>query len=203
MDAVEEYRNKIYDKLNINNIKNKIVLDLGCGSGLDALWFRDNKRSFSIASDIQKDEMWPRLKKIPFFVSDARRLPLKNNSVDCIFIKDTLHHVDNYENIIFEIKRVMKKGAKSYIIESNRYNPISYVSLVKLRGHSHLSQSVFKKKIKEVFPNVKFVHFENHVYPVAGSIRKIIRVFEKIIDKIPLLRYFMSYNLAIVSGDDA
>ncbi len=48
-------------------------------------------------------------------VADIHNIPLKDNTIDCLFCTGTLEHVQNPETVIKEILRVLKKEGIVYI----------------------------------------------------------------------------------------
>lgn len=56
-------------------------------------------------------------------VSDASILPFADNSVDVVFSKEFIHHIEDYEVIFAEINRILKKGGVFLMIEpANKFS---------------------------------------------------------------------------------
>jgi len=75
------------------------------------------------------------------------------------------------------------------IIEANRYNPVSYVSMVKVAKHEHFSQKQLKKIVNQ--PNGQLITTETHVWPPR------LKKPGKLVDvtfKLPLLKGIRNYN---------
>lgn len=81
------------------------------------------------------------------------------------------------------------------IVEGNRYNPLFYPHMVKIRGHNHFRQSYFKDIILEVFPNAEFKFFEAHLYP--KRLIPIFKVYEYLMERYSPVR-LLAYNTAVV-----
>jgi SAM-dependent methyltransferase len=63
----------------------------------------------------------------PFFVSDARKLALRSNSVDLIISTSTLDHMDgaaDLENALRELYRVLRPGGRMALTLDNPWNPV-------------------------------------------------------------------------------
>lgn len=199
--TVSLFKKDFYERFGgLELFRDKTVLDLGCGDGEDAVEISMFAKKVT-GLDIQSHENWRKLKRknLRFDLGVGEKLPFKSNSFDGLFLKDVLHHVDDIEKTLREIKRVTTKGAVIVIIEGNRYNPLFYVHMTKIGGHEHLSQEEFKKLIKKYFKNIKFIHFESHFVPFINfSTLSFIIKIERVLDKIKLLQPILSYNAAII-----
>jgi ubiquinone/menaquinone biosynthesis C-methylase UbiE len=112
---------------------------------------------------------------------------------------DVLHHVDNPEEVIREIKRISKRNSRLIIIEANRYNPLFYIHMTKMLGHNHFTRGNFMNLITENFSNVEFKFVESHVWPTNNKfITSLLHKIEKIIDRIFFCCPFLAYNIAII-----
>jgi len=118
----EFYLNQYYHKTQISTVKKLVptsvtqVVDLGCSEGS---WYNDLKKlGFDeiIGIDISEE----RLKKArekgysKTITTNAKHIPLENNSIDFIFSNDMLVHVLNDDDkiqIFKECKRILKNNA--------------------------------------------------------------------------------------------
>ncbi|GEM_PF-958311 len=94
--------------INSYNLKNKKVLEIGCGRGA----FQDLVHDWTgvdIASSTQKY-----IKK-EFVVASADKLPFNSESFDAIWSITALEHVSNPEAALEEIVRVLKPGGVAYL----------------------------------------------------------------------------------------
>lgn len=198
--TLELWKKGMYAKTKISLFRNRKVLDIGCGDGEDS--FNISKIASRVyAVDIAKNIKWDSYKanNLTLRVANAQKLPFPDNYFNGIYLKDVLHHVDYPKKVLSEIRRVTKKGSVIILVEGNRYNPIFYIHMTKMKGHEHLTFTVFKKIIFEKFNNVKFFQFESHYIPISNHlffnlISKMIIFFFNI----PLLNRFKSYNMAII-----
>lgn len=199
---VQEYRSRIFRKLNIKYSEDFKILNFGCGQGHDNIDFADQSR-FVVGIDIEPFEEWSGLKvqNSNFIVCNGCFLPFKDNSFDIIFVKDVLHHINECDLVLREILRAVKTNGTVYILESNRYNPISYLHMTLLKKHQHFNKTYFKKLIISQFSrdNVIFSSFEAHVIPLKSSLlRSMFYSIENIMEKTPFINKFLSYNLAVI-----
>ncbi|HEX6977539.1 MAG TPA: class I SAM-dependent methyltransferase [Patescibacteria group bacterium] len=187
-------------KLRIDFCKNKTILDVGCGEGIDDIRFSKFAKKV-VGIDIEEFPSWKTFQsnKIVFKKANAEKLPFKSNTFDIVFSKDMLHHTPNPQKALREIKRIVKKNGVVIILEGNRYNPISFIHMTKLKGHEHFPQKLFRKMILGNFLNAKFYTFESHFIPFFGSIfLSLIFKFEDTFEKIPFVSSIHSYNIAVI-----
>jgi len=96
-------------------IKNKIVLDLACGTGYGSFELAKSGAKKVIGGDISKETIDYACKKykrknLSFFQMDAKNTNLVDNSVDVLVSFETIEHIPNYEKFLMEAKRVLKSG---------------------------------------------------------------------------------------------
>lgn len=202
MNTHKLFKKDFYERIGgLNQFKGLKVLDLGCGDGEDS--YEISKFAKKVTGvDILKSPFWKKKKKknLKFSVSKAEKLPFNSNSFNGFFLKDVIHHVEDMEMVMKEIRRVTTKNAKIVLIEGNRYNPLFYIHMTKIRGHEHLSFKDFRKLVLKYFPNAKFIHFEAHFIPFLDKkVFKFLILFERILPKIPFFKKLLSYNVAVIN----
>jgi len=109
--------------------------------------------------------------KPTFVVGDITKLDLEDDSSDICFLGGVLHHFPNYEVVLKEIDRVLKKGGIMIAIEPNSFNwpyRLSFYLVNKKKGVTpnefQLSPLKVKKDLKQYFGNIKLYQFrENNV----------------------------------------
>ncbi len=131
------------------------VIDIGCGEGY---YSRELSKSFSkdfLAFDISKDSIQLAAKSdysrlVKWFVSDLARLPIQDQSVDCIL---DIFSPANYE----EFKRVLKKDG--YLLK-----------LIPTENHlREIREKVGSQLEKKAYSNTKVVsHFQDH-FEIIGQ----------------------------------
>lgn len=202
---LSQYKADIFKKIKVDFKKGKTLLDVGCGDGTDAEIFIENFGLKVTGTDVYLDKNIANIKKLKFKKGSILSLPFPSQSFDYIFLHDVLHHVDEKtQNIekhikaLKELRRVCQKKGVICIVEGNRYNPLFYPHMVRLKKHEHFSQDYFYRLVKSVFPNARISHFEAHLYP--QSFLLVFKVYEWIMEHI-IPRHFSAYNMAVIVNE--
>lgn len=103
------------------NIRNKRVLDIGCGFGWFEHWATQQKVKKITGIDVSTEEiaLAKNLRKssVNFIVGSAIKLPFKENTFDTVVSWEVLEHIPkNTESLMFsEVFRVLKPGGKFFL----------------------------------------------------------------------------------------
>ncbi len=107
----------------IGEIKNKSILSIGCGAGMDCEWAAlEGANVFGIEVSSRLIKLAKRRfkrKKLnaKFIVGDMENLPFKPKIFDIVFSYDALHHSNSLLRSLLEVKKVTKKSIG--IVEPN------------------------------------------------------------------------------------
>lgn len=97
------------NKLDINIIKNKKILDIGCGSGRYTFALKEmGAREITAVDIFNKPANWP--KDIKYIKTELSKLPFKNEEFDFIFCNGSISHNKKWKGSIKEYRRVLKKN---------------------------------------------------------------------------------------------
>jgi SAM-dependent methyltransferase len=117
------------------------VLDLGCGKGAYSLELSKDV-DFVVSCDIERErlrafnsEIKKRGAKINPFLCDGVLLPFRDNSFDYIFLIEVIEHVRSEEDLLGEIKRVLKRSGLLIVFAPNKLYPMD-THIAKIYGHS-------------------------------------------------------------------
>ena len=121
----EDYPNKIYECL-LPQIKNKIVLDLGCGTGKFMQKFYDKATKY-YGLDLSDQQLNIAKRKVysnsvEFICCSAENIPLPDNSVDIIiatWVLGTILELDRRNKVLAEMRRVLKDNGSIYLVEND------------------------------------------------------------------------------------
>jgi ubiquinone/menaquinone biosynthesis C-methylase UbiE len=113
----------------MGDIRQKRILDLGCGAGESAVYFSLNGAEV-YACDIAEEfikvgELLSRKHNVSvkFNIGNAACLPYADGYFDFVYGNGVLHHV-KLQSAIDEICRVLKPGGRAVFIEPLCYNPV-------------------------------------------------------------------------------
>ena len=98
---------------------NMIVLDFGSGTGNHAIELkcRTGAAVYGVEpSDGMRENAVQKGSNVKFLKGDHKNIPLKNSSVDLIYMTDVIHHVPNLVIMFNEFARVLKHGGRICII---------------------------------------------------------------------------------------
>jgi len=169
------------------------VLDLGCGTGVSSIVLSNmgfNVTGIDISSNLidqaiklSEDVTIPWLKdgilqsdplknKPTFIVGDITNLDFEDNSIDICFLCGVLHHFPNYEAVLKETNRVLKKDGIMIAIESNLLNwpyRLSFYLVNRKKGVTPneypLSPIEVGNNVKKYFTDVKQSQFRENDVP--------------------------------------
>jgi ubiquinone/menaquinone biosynthesis C-methylase UbiE len=145
-------------------VKNKTVLDIASGEGYGSnLLSQYADMVFGVDIDqatIEASKKKYTAKNLEFKVGSADAIPLKDQSVDVLVSFETLEHHDKHDEMMKEIKRVLKPNGilvmstpdKRYYSDENNYNNPFHVK--------ELYLNEFKELIGRYFANTRF-YFQN------------------------------------------
>lgn len=105
-----------YKLLSITNIKDKVVADLGCGTGFVSLALANEAsivfsidNSSNMLKQLKSNYLDRNYKNLYLIKSSLDSLSLFDESVDAVFINMALHHIKDAKKAISEMHRVLKK----------------------------------------------------------------------------------------------
>jgi ubiquinone/menaquinone biosynthesis C-methylase UbiE len=182
--------------------KQKIILEIGCGTGELTQRFLRQQGQGLIAIDISLDLIKKAKEKIgglgvSFIACDAERLPLKDGCIDSLIGVSILHHLD-LNITIPEIARVLKPAGKIGFSEPNILNPqvfltkkIAFVSrwMGDVEGEVAFCRWVLRRQlISAGFRQIRVEPFD-FLHPcVPAPLINFVQFFGKLFERIPILR---------------
>lgn len=118
----------------------KLVLDLGCGAGIDSAEFCQNGARVvsvdltSTATRLTRDLLQEAGFSSPVVQAEATSLPFKPDSFDCVYCFGVLHHIPDARKAVAEIEGVLKPGGQVMVMLYHKDSLLYAYSIVYLRG---------------------------------------------------------------------
>ncbi len=178
-----------WNKLLKNNIRNKKVLDLGCGSGIFTKTLLKHGGKV-IGIDLSKELIEIAKKEIPkteFYVGDMQKLPFKSGKFDIVASNLVLHYLKNWNFVFKEVSRVLKK--KGIFLFYTNHPFVGAVSKKIIGGKTKFILNGYFNDHKRVYwdmlPGEK-IHLYRHTFEeISSSLYKSGFVIEQIIEPKP------------------
>lgn len=128
-------------------LKNFCILDIGCGNGLITGYLANYGNTVS-AVDVVDQRDLSFYNNYNFLLITDERLPFPDASFDMVISNHVIEHVDNHDQHVQEIQRVLKPGGICYFATPNRYFP--YEVHYKVFFLHWLPQKLFVKSLKAI-----------------------------------------------------
>jgi SAM-dependent methyltransferase len=134
--ATEPY---IRELLDLEGVKGKRVVEIGCGMGTDGVQFSQAGAVYTGidltpagASLTYRNHT---LRGLPAraVVSSAEQLGIASDSVDLVYSHGVIHHTPAIERAVDEIWRILKPGGRVHLMLYHRHSFNYYVSIMVLR----------------------------------------------------------------------
>jgi len=138
------------------SLKGKIVLDIGCGHGVDIVTY-EKKGALEVFGIDSSRSMIEEAKKIVkrkdnLFVGSMEKMPFKNNQFDIIVGRFSIHYLKNIDKAYEEFNRVLKKNGLLIIVA---HHPILGFMQSGCRDYwkrKVIKMNLYKNKVKITFP---------------------------------------------------
>ena len=161
--------------LNHINIKNKIIADIGCGTGRHWKKILEKEPGKLIGFDVSAGMLKILQQKFPgaetHLLINNKLKQLNNTSCDCIISTLTIAHIEHPEKAITEWNRVLKPAGQMIITD---YHPLALAKGGK-RTFSHDDHTITVKN---------YVHHIENLKAIATQLGlEVMRLIEKSIDE--------------------
>ena len=123
------------------NCKNKKILEIGCGGGIDSMEYSRNGGNVWAADltdeavEVTKGRIERNdFKNIKVEKVSVKDIPYEDNFFDVVHVFGILHHITDVDVGVKEILRVLKPGGSVYAMFYNKNSLLYYHSIMYLRG---------------------------------------------------------------------
>jgi len=188
--SLQDYMHEVF---RFADFSGKLVMDLGCGAGIDSAEFARNGAyvisvDFAQASIISTRDLL-REAGLPAYIvqADATSLPFREDVFDCVYCFGVLHHIPNVEEALAEIHRVLKPNGKVLAMLYHQDSLLYAYSIVYLRGIKE--GLLWKSTLDEILSNYS-ERREGNPYTRAYTKSEVRKLFEKFFDHLQIeVRY--------------
>jgi ubiquinone/menaquinone biosynthesis C-methylase UbiE len=142
--------------MEIEGKKNKSGADLGCGSGVITRQLSAHYKEF-IGLDISNNAIEycnnKRGVNDTYIRSNLEKIPLNKESINLVVCSEVIEHVEKYETMMLEIKRILKKNGVLILTTPNYSSTWPFVEFlwdVFGRGRNYRKQHISKMSIKKI-----------------------------------------------------
>lgn len=152
-----------------HEIKGKLILDCGCGTGRGAIKFAllgNDVTAIDISTKIAEkcsknaQELGLNVKTL---ACDCTKLPFEDETFDVVTTSAALHHMEDLHGTLNEIKRVLKSEGRVLFIAEPKRSVIrpKWMMDIKDRLSNQYDEKVTGKKVVELNPDVHIFDFKN------------------------------------------
>ncbi len=149
-------------------VKNKTILDFGCGHGVDAMKFVKLGAKKIIGVDVSKSMIDLAKKennhsKIDYFHLKGKKLPIKNEQVDLVFANFVVHYLADTKQQFKEIARTMKSDGNFVAVFNCLTSDLKFINkrvpMILGKGHHSTKIHVLSKSVEEIKTSLELAGF--------------------------------------------
>jgi len=101
------------------HVRDRVVLDLACGSGYGCFILANADARLVIGMDIALESAEDRGRSFALCTADAAKIPLQDHSIDVITSFETIEHVEDDQAFVSELRRVITPGGRLFLSTPN------------------------------------------------------------------------------------
>lgn len=154
-----------------NYAKDKVVLDIASGEGYGSnLLSKIASYVYGVDIDkntVEKAKFKYKSKNLKFLSGSTSRIPIEDNSIDLVVSYETIEHHEEHDQMMFEIKRVLKDDGMLIISSPDK---LYYTDLANFNNEHH-KKELYKGEFKSlIHQNFSFVQLLTQKFVKSGSI---------------------------------
>ena len=192
-----------FNELISENSKGKVVLDVACGFGRESIIAAKSNAELVVGIDLSPNSVKEgnelalknNLSNVIFSVADCENLYFDDDTFDIIICARMLHHIE-FERVMKELQRVLKKDGKVICIEALGINPLlNFYRKITPEQRTHWETAnilTFKHiRIAQKYFKVENIRFWHFLSPLAKFSSALLPLFNfldsKLFSRIPFL----------------
>ncbi|MCF7865251.1 MAG: methyltransferase domain-containing protein [Candidatus Pacebacteria bacterium] len=152
------------------DLKGKTVLSVGCGSGEDSNYLKNQGATKSVGIDLSSELIKIASQTYPnceFKTMDMEKLEFADQSFDFAYSSLAIHYIENWTQSLSEVYRVLKPGSH-FIFSCN--HPVRFAAeVVENEDHEIYKVEVFKNKITKEATIIGDYLNKNKIVDVFGE----------------------------------
>lgn len=196
--------------ITLNYIKDKEVIDIACGEGYGS--FLMSKYAKNVTGiDIDENTIINANSKyknnnLSYLQGDVSKIPLQSSTIDVVVSFETIEHTTKHDEMMLEIKRVLKPDGLLIMSSPDKYNYSEKRGFINKYHVKELYSQEFENLIKKYFKYEKMLfqrYFHGSLMFSKENLEKITE-FHGDINKIDELDLFdsMVFNIALASDNE-
>lgn len=160
------------DLVEKENLKDKILVDVGCSGGWLAFKLQKEKLKRIIGVDTNKNAISFARKNVDnadFYTSSDDRLPVHDSTIDIVTMFDVIEHVARNRElkVLKEVARVLKKKGKLFLSTPNSHIITNLSDPAWYLGHRHYKKVKIKKFIEQAGFKVLEIKIKGNLWSIV------------------------------------
>lgn len=130
----------MHDAFRFDDFPGQLVMDLGCGAGIDSAEFARNgakvisldltRRATQLTRDLLEETGLPSA----VIQASATALPFRDDTFECVYSYGVLHHIPGIQTALAEIHRVLKSDGRVMVMLYHQDSLLYAYSILYWRG---------------------------------------------------------------------